>query len=217
MKILIAILTFSLSIACSSVKKETLDELVVTPKKDLTGLDKAYFAMGCFWCVEAIFESVEGVAEVVSGYAEGKEETAKYELVGSGRTGHVEAIEIFYDAKVVDYATLVKVLFASGDPTTLNRQGPDGGYQYRSAIYYQNESEEKIAKDYKAQLEADKVYDDPIVVDIIPYTTFFDAEAYHQDFEKRNPNQGYVRAVSVPRLKRFQAKHPELLKKGHKG
>ncbi len=217
MKTLIAIITFSLSFACSSVKKETLNEVVVTPKKDLAGLDKAYFAMGCFWCVEAIFESVEGVAEVVSGYAEGKEETAKYELVGSGRTGHVEAIEIFYDASVVDYATLVKVLYASGDPTSVNRQGPDRGYQYRSAIYYQNTEEEKIAKDYAAKLEADKVYDNPLAVDIIPYTTFFEAEAYHQDFEKRNPNQGYVRAVSIPRLKRFQAKHPELLKKAHKG
>lgn len=215
MKILITILTFSLSIACSSVKKETLDELVITPKKDLAGLETAYFAMGCFWCVEAIFESVEGVAEVVSGYAEGPEETAKYELVGTGRTGHVEAIEVYYDASVIDYTTLVKVLFASGDPTTVNGQGPDRGYQYRSAIYYQNASEEKIAKDYKAQLEADKVYDAPIAVDIIPYTTFFDAEPYHQDFEKRNPNQGYVRAVSIPRLKRFQKKHPELLKKGH--
>ena len=215
MKILLSVMMFALSYACTSTKQETLQEVVVTPKKDLEGLSKAYFAMGCFWCVEAIFESVDGVAEVISGYAEGKEETAKYELVGSGRTGHVEAIEIHYDAEVVDYATLVKVLFASGDPTSLNRQGPDRGYQYRSAIYYQNESEEKIATAYKAQLESDKIYNDPIVVDIIPFTTFFDAEPYHQDFEKRNPNQGYVRAVSVPRLKRFQKKHPELLKKGH--
>jgi len=217
MKTIISICIFAMSFACSSVKKDSLDELVITPKKELEGFDKAYFAMGCFWCVEAIFESVEGVEEVVSGYAEGKEENAKYQLVSSGRTGHVEAVEIYYDASVVDYATLIKVLFASGDPTSLDRQGPDRGYQYRSAIYYQNESEEKIAKEYKAQLEAEKVYDNPIVVDIIPYTTFFVAEEYHQDFEKRNPNQGYVRAVSVPRLKRFQAKHPELLKEEHKG
>ena len=212
MKILISFLIFSFTYACSTSKSETLQEVVVSPKKDLTNAKKAYFAMGCFWCVEAIFESVEGVEEVVSGYAEGKEENAKYELVASGRTGHVEAIVVYYDESKVDYATLVKVLFASGDPTSLNRQGPDRGYQYRSALYYQNEEEKNIALAYKAQLEKDQVYDDPIVLDIIPFTTFFEAEAYHQDFEKRNPNQGYIRAVSIPRLKRFQAKHPELLK-----
>lgn len=213
MKILISLLIFSFTYACSSTKNETLQEVVVSPKKDLSDSKKAYFAMGCFWCVEAIFESVDGVNEVVSGYAEGKEENAKYELVASGRTGHVEAIVVYYDESKIDYSTLVKVIFASGDPTTLNRQGPDRGYQYRSAIYYQNDEEKEIALAYKAQLEKDKVYKDPIVVDIIPFTTFFDAEEYHQDFERKNPNQGYVRAVSVPRLKRFQAKHPELLKK----
>lgn len=212
MKILISIIVFSLSMACSTTKEETLPEVVVSPKQDLSGESKAYFAMGCFWCVEAIFESVEGVSEVISGYAEGKKENAKYELVGSGTTGHVEAIEVYYNPELVDYATLVKVLFASGDPTTVNGQGPDRGYQYRSAIYYQNDKEKNIAMAYKAKLEEDKIYVDPLAVDIIPYTTFFAAEAYHQDFEKRNPNQGYVRAVSIPRLKRFQKKHPELLK-----
>lgn len=214
MKVLLSFLIFSFSFACSSTKSETLQEVVVTPTVDLSGSNKAYFAMGCFWCVEAIFESVEGVNEVVSGYAEGKEKNAKYNLVSSGRTGHVEAVVIYYDAEKVDYATLVKVLFASGDPTTVNGQGPDRGYQYRSAIYYQNDEEKNIALAYKTKLEEDKIYDDPIAVDIIPFTTFFDAEEYHQDFERKNPNQGYVRAVSVPRLKRFQAKHPELLKHG---
>lgn len=217
MKFIISLLIFSFSFACSSTNSETLDEVVVMPEKDLAGKEKAYFAMGCFWCVEAIFESVEGVEEVISGYAEGKEENAKYNLVASGRTGHVEAIEIYYDPEIVDYATLVKVLFASGDPTSVNRQGPDRGYQYRSAIYYQNDEEKNIALAYKKELEDAKMYDAPIAVDIIPYTTFFAAEEYHQDFELRNPNQGYIRAVSIPRLKRFQAKHPELLKKAHKG
>ncbi len=189
-----------------------LDE-ITTQNQDLSQFSKAYFASGCFWCVEAIYESVEGVAEVVSGYAEGIESNAKYNLVASGKTKHVEAVVVYYDASVVSYQTLVAVFFGSGDPTTLNRQGPDAGYQYRSAIYYQNDEEKKIAEEFRHQLEEEKVFDAPIVTDITSYTTFFPAEDYHQDFERRNPNQGYVKAVSIPRLKRFQKAFPELLKK----
>lgn len=215
MKILILLFSFSMSFSCTSTKKETLPEVVVSPDKDLAGLDTAYFAMGCFWCVEAIFESVTGVEEVISGYAEGKEENAKYNLVSSGTTGHVEAIQVFYNSDVVSYGTLVKVLYGSGDPTQVNGQGPDRGYQYRSAIYYQNEEEKLIAETYNKEIEDAKVFDAPLSVDITPFTTFFEAEEYHQDFEKKNPNQGYVRAVSIPRLKRFQALYPELLKAKH--
>ena len=183
--------------------------------QDLEGLSKAYLASGCFWCVEAIYESLKGVEEVVSGYAEGKEENARYDRVSAGSTAHVEAVVVYYNSAEISYETLIKVFFASGDPTTLNRQGPDAGYQYRSAIYYQNDQEKLIAENYRNSLEAANVFNDPIVTDIIPFTTFFEAEEYHQDFEKRNPNQGYVRAVSVPRLKRFQKAFPELLKEGH--
>lgn len=183
--------------------------------QDLEGLSKAYFASGCFWCVEAIYESLIGVEEVISGYAEGKEENARYDRVSSGQTAHVEAVVVYYNSELINYETLVKVFFASGDPTTLNQQGPDKGYQYRSAIYYQNDKEKIVAESYRNSLETAKVFDNPIVTDIIPFTTFFDAEPYHQDFEKRNPNQAYVRAVSVPRLKRFQKAFPELLKDNH--
>ncbi len=185
----------------------------IAPPQDLSKYTKAYFASGCFWCVEAVYESVEGVVEVISGYAEGIEANATYPKVSSGQTAHVEAIEVYYDPAVVSYETLIKVFFGSGDPTTLNRQGPDAGYQYRSAIYFQNETEKNIAVAYKEQLEKDKVFKNPIVTDITAYTTFFPAEEYHQDFEEKNPNQGYVRAVSVPRLKKFQRAFPELLKK----
>jgi len=191
------------------------EEAVEAPSQDLSKYSKAYFASGCFWCIEAVYESVEGVAEVISGYAEGIEKTATYPLVSSGQTKHVEAIEVYYDPQVVSYETLIVVFFGSGDPTTLNRQGPDAGYQYRSAIYYQNDTEKNIATSFKEKLEEEKVFANPIVTDITAYTTFFPAEAYHQDFEKNNPNQGYIKAVSVPRLKRFQKAFPELLKKSH--
>lgn len=218
--ILLALMSLSFGLTCTPKgiyptdnKTESTIDKGIEMWED--GYSKAYFASGCFWCVEAIYESVKGVHEVVSGYAEGKEENAKYQLVSSGRTAHVEAVVVYYDPKKVSYQTLVEVFFGSGDPTTLNRQGPDAGYQYRSAIYFQNAAEEKIAKDFKTQLEKEKVFSSPIVTDILAYTTFFPAEDYHQDFERNNPNQGYVKAVSIPRLKRFQKAFPELLKTQH--
>jgi len=185
----------------------------------MSGIDKAsdlssaYFASGCFWCVEAVFESVEGVGEVVSGYAGGEAKTANYGAVSSGRTKHAEAVEVFYDADVVSYETLLKVFFGSQDPTTLNQQGPDRGPQYRSSIFYKNEAEKVAAEAYIKELTEAKVYDAPIVTEVVPFEKFYDAEEYHQDFERKNPNQGYVRAVSIPRLKAFQKKFPDLLKK----
>ncbi|MEM6347749.1 MAG: peptide-methionine (S)-S-oxide reductase MsrA, partial [Bacteroidota bacterium] len=123
-----------------------------------------------------------------------------------------EAVEVYYDPEVVDYATLVKVFFGSHDPTTPNRQGPDRGPQYRSMIYYQNDTEKQIVEDYIKELEAAGTFDAKIVTEVVPFEVFYDAEDYHQDFERLNPNQAYVQAVSIPRLKRFQAKFPELLK-----
>jgi len=200
--------------SCNQKTKElTIETPPTESSQSLEFYSKAYFASGCFWCVEAVYESVEGVEEVISGYAEGTEENARYDRVSRGATKHVEAIEVFYNPDVVSYETLIAVFFGSGDPTTLNRQGPDAGYQYRSAIYYQNEEEKEIAITFKDMLEKKGVFRAPIVTDITAFTTFFPAEDYHQDFEKRNPNQGYVKAVSVPRLKRFQAAFPELLKK----
>ncbi len=181
---------------------------------DLSGASKAYFAMGCFWCVEAVFESVRGVKEAVSGYAGGKEKKPTYEKVSMGLTGHAEAVEVFYDADVVSYETLLKVFFGSGDPTTRNRQGPDRGRQYRSIIFYQNEEEKEAAESYIRMLEEQKVFDDPIVTEVVPLEKFWKAEDYHQDYERRNPNNPYVRSVSIPRLRKFQEKYPELLKDG---
>ncbi len=205
-----------LGIACSPAPQAENGNSTTPVKKvsqeNLENLSKAYFASGCFWCVEAIFESVTGVEEVVSGYAGGKSATATYEQVSSGRTKHAEAVEVYYDAEVVSYETLLKVFFGSHDPTTRNAQGPDHGPQYRSAIFYQNDSEKTTARNYMNQLEKDKVFDGAISTELALLEAFYPAEDYHQDFEQRNPNQGYVRAVSIPRLNRFKAKFPELLK-----
>tara|TARA_R110002020_G_scaffold164412_2_gene350990 strand:+ start:485 stop:1150 length:666 start_codon:yes stop_codon:yes gene_type:complete len=210
---LFTILGFS-AISCQSKtkseqKKEIIAEL--TPN-ELQQYETAYFASGCFWCVEAIFESVKGVKEVVSGYSGGKEKNPTYEDVGYGRTTHAEAVEVYYDPKLVSFETLVKVFFGSHDPTTLNRQGPDKGAQYRSIAFYKNDSEKKIINDYISQLQKEKVYSAPIVTEVKSFKIFYDAEDYHQDYEKNNPNNSYILNVSVPRLKRFQAKFPELLK-----
>lgn len=180
--------------------------------EQLEGYSKAYFASGCFWCVEAIFQSVRGVEEAISGYSGGKIKNPSYRLVSSGQTRHAEAVEVYYDANVVSYETLVKVFFGSHDPTTPNRQGPDRGPQYRSMIYYQNAEEQAIAEKYIAELNASGSYNNPIVTEVVPFEVFYVAEDYHQEYEALHPNQPYVRSVSIPRLNRFKARFPELLK-----
>lgn len=178
------------------------------------GLEKAYFASGCFWCVEAIFESVYGVEEVVSGYCGGSANDASYDQVSSGNTNHAETVEIYYDPTKVSYTTLLKIFFDSHDATTLNRQGPDAGRQYRSAIFYQNEGEKQAAEQYIASLYGTGLYKaGTITTTLEKFTGFYAAENYHQDYERLNPSQPYIKAVSVPRLKKFQNKNPELLKK----
>ena len=179
-----------------------------------SGIEKAYFASGCFWCVEAIFETVYGVEEVVSGYAGGTADDANYDAVSSGATNHAETVEVFYDPNKISYSTLLKIFFVSHDATTLNRQGPDSGRQYRSAIFYQNVTEKEAAQQYISSLYGTGQYAaGAITTTLEKYTGFYPAEAYHQDYEKLNPNQPYIRAVSIPRLKKFQTKNPELLKK----
>ncbi len=188
---------------------------VTYTQQDLSKFETAYFASGCFWCVEAIFESVKGVKEVISGYSGGVKENPTYEQIGRGLTDHAEAVEVYYDPKVVSHETLVRVFFASHDPTTLNRQGPDRGPQYRSIIFYKNEKERGAIIRYYELLEKEKIFTKPIVTEIKAFTIFYDAEDYHQDFERKHPNNPYIRNVSVPRLRRFQSKYPELLKESH--
>ena len=172
----------------------------------------AYFASGCFWCVEAIFESVIGVDDVISGYSGGKKSTANYREVSAGRTDHAEAVAVHYDSTKIDYPTLLKVFFGSHDPTTLNQQGPDRGTQYRSAIFYRNAKEKRLANDYIKQLLNDNVYP-KITTKVVEFEAFYPAEDYHQNYEAKNPNNSYIQNVSIPRLNKFQKKYPELLKK----
>ncbi len=199
-------LLFSLA-NCNSQSGKQLQE---APAKVLSDdLSKAYFASGCFWCVEIVFESVKGVEEVISGYSGGQTKNPTYREVGSGTTGHAEAVEIYYDDQIVSFETLVEVYYGSQDPTTFG-QKPDFGSAYRSMIYFQNEEEKAISEKWKAKIAPE--YDKPIVTEIVPFEAFWDAEDYHQDYERKNPNQPYVRGVSIPRLKKFQAKFPQLLK-----
>ncbi|MBT8284472.1 MAG: peptide-methionine (S)-S-oxide reductase MsrA [Flavobacteriaceae bacterium] len=181
-------------------------------KDELQEYETAYFASGCFWCVEAIFESVKGVKEAISGYAGGTEENPTYQQVSYGRTSHAEAVEVYYDPDKVSFFELVQVFFGSHDPTTLNRQGPDRGPQYRSIAFYENEEEKKIIEAYLKALEESGVYGEPIVTEIKPLTTFWDAEDYHQDYERKHPNDSYIRNVSIPRLNRFKENFKDYLK-----
>ena len=174
--------------------------------------NKAYFASGCFWCVEAIYESLRGVKEVYSGYAGGKTKYPTYRQIGTGLTNHSEAVEIIYDSGIINFKTLVEVFFGSHDPTTLNRQGPDYGSQYRSIAFYSSEKEKNIIKNYIVKLNKKNTYKNKIVTELKALKVFYYAEKYHQDYERKNPNNPYVKAVSIPRLKRFKKKYPHLLK-----
>jgi peptide-methionine (S)-S-oxide reductase len=214
---------FSLS-ACSngSTPKEVTsqDEILEKriEKQDYSqeeGLKTAYFASGCFWCVEAVFQSVKGVKDAISGYSGGEIKNPTYKQVSSGSTKHAEAIKVIYDPLQVDFETLVKVFFGSHDPTTPNQQGPDRGSQYRSIAFYSSPKEREIIEAYIKQLEEEKAFAAPIVTEVVPFKVFWEAEDYHQEYERLHPDNPYVKSVSIPRLRRFQAKYPELLKEGH--
>lgn len=174
------------------------------------GYEKAYFASGCFWCIEAIYESVNGVKESISGYAGGHTKNPTYESNNTGRTGHAEAVEVIYDPEKISFETLVDVYFGSQNVTQKNGQGPDRGSQYRSIIFYQNKSQKDvIEKKINALQES---YDQPIVAEVMPFQKFWKAEAYHQDYKKKHPNNSYIRNVSNPRFEKFKAKFPELIR-----
>jgi peptide-methionine (S)-S-oxide reductase len=214
MKIIKSVFTFSvvlLLISCLGFsKKEDVSKSTYIPTKETK---VAYFASGCFWCVEAIFESVAGVEEAVSGYAGGFTKNPTYESIGTGKTGHAEAVAVYYNPEKVSFETLVTVFFGSHDPTTVNGQNPDYGTQYRSIAFYENDKEKGIIDNTISKLNKE-VYNGKIATEVTKLSKFYEAEEYHQDFEKRNPNQGYVKAVSVPRLNKFKKKFPYLLKKG---
>ena len=173
----------------------------------------AVLSGGCFWGVEAVFERLQGVTDVVSGYAGGSKSTAHYLTVGSGRTGHAESVQITYDSTQISYGKLLQIFFAiAHDPTELNRQGPDEGSQYRSAIFYSSVEQKQVAETYIRQLNQSKVFRRPIVTQVTALNGFYPAEADHQDFIARNPRNPYVVYNDLPKLEHLQSKYPELVK-----
>ena len=218
MKIIKSILAISFSIVLVSCfgfseKKENIQNTEKATFIPQEGTKVAYFASGCFWCVEAIFESVIGVEEAISGYAGGHTKNPTYKSTGTGTTGHSETVAVYYNSTKVSFETLVAVFFGSHDPTTVNGQHPDYGSQYRSIAFYKTDSEKQIIDTVITKLNSE-IYNGKVATEVMKHTKFYEAEEYHQNFERRNPNQGYVKAVSVPRLNKFKKKFPELLKNG---
>lgn len=174
---------------------------------------RAVLAAGCFWCVEAVFRELDGVLDVVSGYAGGDAATADYRSVCSGTTEHAEVVEITYDPRRISYGRLLKVFFSvAHDPTQLNRQGNDRGRQYRSAIFHADEGERAVAQAYIRQLEGAGVFHAPIVTRVEPLTSFYRAEDYHQDYARLNPGQPYIAAVALPKVEKLRKYHPEMIR-----
>ena len=175
---------------------------------------RAVFAGGCFWGVEAVFEHVKGVIDVRSGYAGGTKQTANYHDVGTGTTGHAESVEVRFDPSQVTYEQLLFIFFSvAHDPTQLNRQGPDSGTQYRSAIFYIDAKQRKAAKDFIIALDASKALDKPVVTEVVPLTEFFPAENYHQDYLRNNPDEPYIVYNDLPKLEALKQKFPGLYRK----
>ena len=175
-------------------------------------LETAIFGGGCFWCTEAIFTRLKGVMFIQSGYAGGSTPNPTYEQVSTGKTGHVESIQIEFDPTVIKFADLLNVFFATHDPTTLNRQGVDVGTQYRSAVFYTTPQQRQEAEAFIHQLEEDEVYDDPIVTEVSPLTKFWPAESYHQRYYETNQNKPYCQIVISPKIAKLRAKFASLLK-----
>ncbi|HUV25943.1 MAG TPA: peptide-methionine (S)-S-oxide reductase MsrA [Anaerolineales bacterium] len=167
---------------------------------------------GCFWCLEAIYTDLKGVEKVVSGYSGGRKENPSYQEVSRGDSGHAEVVQITYDTAVISYEELLKIFFTIHDPTTLNRQGADVGPQYRSVIFYHDKTQRESAERILDEVAAEKIWADPIVTQIEPFTEFFIAEQYHQDYFKRNPEQGYCQVVIAPKVVKFRKSFAEQLK-----
>lgn len=177
-----------------------------------TTLQQATFGAGCFWCVEAIFERLEGVYNVESGYSGGHVTNPTYQQVTSGRSGHAEVIRFEYNPEVISYEQLLEVFWHTHDPTTLNRQGNDVGTQYRSAIFYHNNNQKEIALASKVKTDASDLWDNSIVTEVSPLINYYRAEDYHQDYFNNNPNAGYCSAVIAPKVRKFMREFSHLLK-----
>jgi len=207
-----------LPVSCQQVdSKKNKPNTTITPIElaSSDGFKRAYFASGCFWCLEAIYESLKGVEESISGYSGGHTKNPTYESSNTGKTGHAEAVEIIYNPEIISFKLLVDVYFGSQNISQVNGQGNDIGSQYRSIIFYQNEKEKNIIADKIKALYKENP-DRKVAAEVMPFQKFWIAEKYHQDYERLHPNNSYIQNVSIPRLKRFQNKFPELLKENRK-
>jgi peptide-methionine (S)-S-oxide reductase len=218
MKKLISLFVLTVLFSCqhsaqSSKEQDAIKNAEPIEVEIKNGKARAYFASGCFWCVEAVYESVKGVDEVINGYAGGHTKNPTYEASNTGRTGHAEAVEVIYDPNIVSFSTLVDVYFASQNPTQVNGQGPDRGSQYRSILFYQNDEQKQIIESKKEALA--KKLNAKIAAEVYPFQKFWKAEDYHQNYERLHPNNSYIQGVSIPRLNRFKQKMPEVLKENH--
>jgi len=182
------------------------------PSTDGSGSEVTTLGGGCFWCLEAVFDEVQGVTDVVSGYAGGAAPNPTYEQVCSGRTGHAEVVQVRFDPKRIAYRELLELFFSIHDPTTLNRQGADAGTQYRSVIFYHDDEQKRVAEQLIRELESAKTFNKPIVTQIAPIHGFYPAEEYHQEYFKRNPYQGYCQVIIAPKMAKFRQHHAQALK-----
>ncbi|CAN5412495.1 hypothetical protein BH23BAC1_BH23BAC1_34030 [soil metagenome] len=205
------ILIFFSGISCAQKRNEEIKHASIA-REDLQGSNVATLAGGCFWCVEAVFERVEGVKAAISGYTGGKEKNPTYQEVSAGNTTHAEAVQVYFDPDKISYEKILEIFFATHDPTTLNRQGPDVGAQYRSAIYYHNEDQKNQASKVVKNLTQSGKFKDPIVTEVTAFDKFFEAEAYHQDYYEHNPTNPYIIGVTKPKIKKFEKEYKDLLK-----
>jgi peptide-methionine (S)-S-oxide reductase len=204
----------AIAFACSSVFAAEKAVNLPAPTQDVTATaptETAVFAGGCFWGVQGVFQHTKGVLNAVSGYAGGDKATAHYPVVSSGMTGHAESVQVTYDPKQVSYGKLLQVFFSvAHDPTQLNRQGPDSGTQYRSAIFYRTPDQKQVAERYVAQLDAAKVFPSKIVTQIVPLKEFYAAEAYHQDYATLHPDQPYIAYNDLPKIANLKTMMPQM-------
>ena len=196
-------------VACSN----TNDKSSGMESQSKNNNEVATFGAGCFWCVEAVFQSLNGVDKVISGYSGGHVKNPSYREVCAGTTGHAEVCQIYFDSNVISFEELLEVFWSTHDPTTLNRQGNDVGTQYRSSIFYHNESQKVLAEEYKVALDASEAFPNPIVTEIVPFETFYEAEDYHQEYFDLNPNQPYCTYVIQPKMEKFRKVFADKLKK----
>ncbi len=202
--ILFTILSVTMLAACGQTQVNNFKAPVALAVKPVAGEKVAYFAEGCFWHTEIVFQSLEGVRDAVSGYAGGSSKNPTYDKVTSGTTGHAEAVKVYYDPSKISYETLVAAFFASQDPTTVNRQGNDVGTQYRSMALYSSNDEKIIIENQIKKLDASKKYNKKIVTQVVPFSNFYPAEDYHQEYISRHPENPYVRNVSIPDYMEFR-------------